>query len=246
MLRAPVTDSEKKIITVDFKSSIEVEDIFNRLLQTHPHGAAFTNYRKMYFDHPQLVSDLKRRLTHVRVETIDLACHLVEEANLKSVNQRVAGLAFQSDSWARFRINQTLRWLGLSQEHISPVGWLKNDDVKRIQFCMDMLAQADASPTGFTDQWNILRKAQGQIQMQIIGFLGRCPDPRAVAFLKAYAQLPDAELAPQACMELGRRSSAEITHFMEHLWKHHFQDPRWQAPLLVALRRLYLRPLVQV
>jgi hypothetical protein len=98
------------------------------------------------------------------------------------------------------------------------------------------------SPASFAQQWSALRKATHDTQHQIVAFLGRCPDARVIPFIKAFAQLGDAELAPLAVLELGRRSGPETRQCVEHLWKHHYLDAHWQRNLLISLRRLYLTP----
>ena len=232
----------EKIIAVDFKGAIEIEDFFHRLASVHPSSGSFKNYFKKYTDHPQLLADVKRRLGQLNYENVDLLCFIAEQTALPSVIERLPALAFQPDSWLRYRMHLTLRLLGLVKAELPALAWQKSDDPKRVQFCLDMFEQAEETPAGFAQQWTILRKATPDIQLQIISFLGHAPDQRAMPFLKAYAQCDDAELARTAVIELARRPSKDVRDFIEHLWKHHHQDLPWQSSLLIALRRIYLLP----
>lgn len=231
-----------KIISVNFKSAIEIDDFFHRLLQVHPASETFARFFEKYINHPQFSDDLRRRLGHINLENVDLICYAVEQTKLKSLLNRVAGLAYQQDPWQRFRINITLRCLKLSEENIAPLGWLKHDPKDRIQFCTSMFDAVSHMPSSFAEHWVALRKASAIIQEQVVEFLGRTPDMRAILFLKAYAQCEDRPLAQAATAELGKRQDTDVTEFIENLWKHHCLDPDWQKSLLTALRRLYLLP----
>ena len=231
-----------KIITVDFKSAIESDDLFQHLNSVHPASTSFENYFSKYTNHPHFVNDLKRRMNKLTIETVDVVCYVIEQTRLGSFTEKVSALAYQRDGWMRYRIYLTLRLLNLSFEVIEPLGWFASDEKPRIGFCLEMFDQANAHPYGFAEQWNALRKASHQAQLQIVNFLGRAPDDRAIPFLKAFAQAENMTLTSEAVMELGRRGARDVCDFIENLWMHHHTDQAWQGPLLIALRRQYLLP----